>query len=562
MISFNLEMAAQTPPNSNPNQSIPIFPPVGGESAPPPPPTQPANTQPAPAPKPVHPVVEEKPINPIPPSQTPPQPTHTQTQASSEDVLPTSPPPQPVAVAATPPPPPANSNPKVNMATNGSMPKKGFSKKILLIPILIIALLGGAFLVWKLFLSDLAGFGGSRSVTLTWWGLWEDETIVEPVIADYEASHPGVEINYEAQSKEDYRERLMNSLARGQGPDIFRFHNSWVPMFKSELSAMPGSVMTAQEFAQTFYPVAVSDLTVGAEIVGVPLMYDGLGLYVNEEIFDTYGKSPPTTWDELLELALELTIKDENGIIQQAGVAMGLTENVDHWQEIIALMMLQNGASLVNPTNNLASSALDYYKAINRRYSAWDKTLPNSTVMFANGDMAMYFGPSWRAFEIADLNPSLKFRVVPVPQLRKDDPTEPDMTYATYWVEGVWERSENTEEAWKFLDYLSQKETLTKLYTQAAATRLFGEPYPRPDMQDFILTDPVLGGIIRLAPNAESWYLAGRTHDGQTGINSRIGDYFMDAVNAADSEGALKTTASGVQQVLSQYGLVTTTQTQ
>lgn len=528
-------MTAQNPQNPSSGQSIPIFPSVSEDVAVPP---VAANVPSGPQKEVSSPVVTKEPINSNPAS------------AAS------------VATPASPPPPPPLSSPPPQTGAETKPPKKGLPKKFLVIPLVLMLVAGLAFAAWKFILPNLSGFGGGRELSLTWWGLWEDEAIVEPIIADYQASHPGVTINYEFQSKKDYRERLMNSLARGQGPDIFRIHNTWVPMFKSELAVLPGSIMTAQEFAQTFYPVAVSDLTVDAQIVGMPLMYDGLGLYINEEIFSIYGKNPPNTWDELLQLALELTIKDENGIIQQAGVAMGIAENVDHWQEIIALMMLQNGASLVNPTGNLASSALDYYKAINRRFSAWDKTLPNSTTMFANGDLAMYFGPSWRAFEIADLNPSLQFRVVPVPQLRKDDPTEPDITYASYWVEGVWARSENTEAAWQFLDYLSQKETLTKFYAQASATRLFGEPYPRPDMQDLIATDPVLGGIIHLAPNAKSWYLAGYTHDGQTGINSRIGDYYMDAVNAGDSASALKTTASGVQQVLSQYGLVATTQTQ
>jgi len=568
MISFILKMAAQNPQDQR-DQPIPIFPPSGDEAVSPPPApigsaspqtkTPPVSQPPEPKPVEVQPQNMQSPINPTPPVfQTPPS-AASGTAINTQSGLPAGSAAKPIS--EIPPVPPVNKPPEVVATSEGSKPKKSFPKKLVVISLLIILLLGLAFSIWRFILPSL-GIMDDGEATITWWGLWEDETVVGPIIADYEASHPGIKINYEAQSKEDYRERLMNSLARGEGPDIFRIHNSWVPMFKSELSAMPSSVMTAQEFAQTFYPVAVSDLTVGAEIVGMPLMYDGLGLYVNEEIFNTYGKTPPTTWDELLELALELTIKDENGVIQQAGVAMGLTENVDHWQEIVALMMLQNGASLVNPTNNLASSALDYYKAINRRFSAWDKTLPPSTIMFANGDLAMYFGPSWRALEIADLNPSLKFRVVPVPQLRKDDPNEPDLTYATYWVEGVWERSERAKEAWEFLDYLTQKETLIKFYTQASAARLFGEPYPRPDMQDLISSDPILGGIIRLAPNAKSWYLASRTHDGETGINSRIGDYYLDAINAGDTVSALQTTAAGVQQVLSQYGLVSTTQTQ
>jgi ABC-type glycerol-3-phosphate transport system substrate-binding protein len=190
----------------------------------------------------------------------------------------------------------------------------------------------------------------------------------------------------------------------------------------------------------------------------------------------------------------------------------------------------------------------------------WDDTLPASTVAFAAGKSAMYIGPSWRVFEIINQNPQLKFRIVPIPQVPKDDPNEPDITYATYWAEGVWENSPNKEAAWDFLKFLSTKENLEKMYTNASKVRKFGEPYPRVDMKDMIASDPNVGPYISLAPNAKSWYLASRTYDGPTGINTLIGKYYQDAINKVTEErgapeDSLRTAASGIQQVLAQYGL-------
>jgi ABC-type glycerol-3-phosphate transport system substrate-binding protein len=210
----------------------------------------------------------------------------------------------------------------------------------------------------------------------------------------------------------------------------------------------------------------------------------------------------------------------------------------------------------------LAAGALDFYTSFSKTNSVWDETQPTSTIAFASGKLAMYIGPSWRALEIIEQNPRLKFKVLPVPQLPKSSPSEPDITYASYWVEGVWERSENKIQAWEFLKFLSDRGTLEKLYKNASSLRKFGEPYPRKDMQNLLLSDPILAGVISLAPNAQSWYLASRTYDGQTGINSRISKYFEDAINsssqiAGDSaEVALQTASLGVQQVLADYGLI------
>ncbi len=434
--------------------------------------------------------------------------------------------------------------------------KKPFPIKLVLIAIGVLVLLVVAFFVVKNLMSSKEKSVGGEIV---WWGLWEDEASVKTLISEYEAKNPKIKIKYVRQSKEDYRERLTNALAKGTGPDIFRFHNSWVPMLKSELDKVPANAYSAGEFSTTFYPVAVSDLTLGTSLVGIPLEYDGLTLFINEEIFEKAGKSIPTTWNELRQVARELTVKDEKGSITQSGVSLGRTENVDHWPEILGLMMLQNGVDLAHPTGKLAEDALEFYTIFSSADGVWDATLPQSTVSFASGKTAMYFGPSWRAFEIRMQNPNLRFKTVPVPQLPKTSANEPDVNYASYWVEGVWTRSKKKTDAWNFLKYLSQKETLQSFYQSASKVRMFGEPYPRVDMEPLLTDHPIIGSTVTGAKTAQTWFLQSKTWDGPTGINTQMNKYFEDAINAVNSGKepgkSLEPVASGVIQVLSQYGI-------
>lgn len=442
------------------------------------------------------------------------------------------------------------------VGVNAPVSKKQFPTKIIAIVAGIVVLLLVIFFAYR-FISNKSESGTANEIV--WWGLWEDENIVSSIISEYETVNPKVKIKYVRQSKEDYRERLTNALAKGTGPDIFRFHNTWVPMFKSELDKVPADIFTVSNFSNQFYPVAVSDLTLGANLVGIPLEYDGLSLYVNEEIFEKAGKEAPTTWNELRQLARELTITDETGAVTQAGVALGRTENVDHWPEILGLMMLQNGVDLTHPTGKLAEDALDFYTIFSISDGVWDATLPSSTVAFAAGKLAMYFGPSWRAFEIRLQNPNLRFKTIPVPQLPKTSANETDVTYASYWVEGVWTRSKNKTQAWEFLKYLSTKESLEKLYNQASKTRMFGEPYPKQEMEILLKDHPIIGTTVGGAKTAQTWFLQSRTWDGPTGINSQINKYFEDAVNLVntgkEAKVALEPVAQGVIQVLSQYGI-------
>ena len=436
-------------------------------------------------------------------------------------------------------------------------PKKPLPKILIYLAIGLVVVLLIFFLI-KLFSSGK----GKVSNEIVWWGLWEDASIVNPIIAEYQQKNPKVKIKYVEQSKEDYRERLTNALAKGTGPDIFRFHNSWVPMFKNQLDMLPAEVMSASEYAKTFFPSAARDLSNGASLVGIPLEYDALTLYINEEIFSKEGKTPPSTWDDLRATAVSLTHKDEKGQILQSGVALGRTENVDHWQEILALMMLQNGADLANPKGKLAENALRFFTVFSTTDGVWDVTLPSSTAAFAGGKLAMYFAPSWRALEIRQNNPSLNFKTVPLPQLPKATPSEKGVSYASYWAEGVWNKSKNKKAAWDFLKFLSSKETLEKLYQNASKIRNFGEPYPRVDMLQLLADHPILGSVVTSSADSQSWYLQSRTFDGPTGINSLVSKYFEDAVNAValgkEADKALETASQGVQQILAQYGLTST----
>lgn len=419
------------------------------------------------------------------------------------------------------------------------------------LPIIIIGVgLLVLFLFFKFLFPRFRDLVRPKEITLTYWGLWEPESVMEPVISEFQKEYPYIKIDYSSQYHKDYRERLQSALARGEGPDVFRFHNTWLPMFKNELAPLSPDVFDATSFEATFYPVVRKDLRYGANYYGIPLMFDCLSLFINSEIFKAAGKTSPKTWDELRKTAIELTVYDQNGRIKTAGVALGETSNVDHWSDILGLMMLQNGANLENPTGTLAEDALIFYTLFSTTDHVWNETLPPSTYAFATGKVAMYFAPSWRVFNIKEINPDLKFEIVPVPQLPGNK-----IGWASYWVEGVSKKSNQQEEAWEFLKFLSKKETMQKLYSEEGKTRLFGEIPSRVDMASLYQSDSHVTPFLEQAPYAQSWYLASRTWD--NGINEKIIKYFEDAVNSVltgkTAKEALQTCAQGVSQILSRY---------
>lgn len=421
-----------------------------------------------------------------------------------------------------------------------------FSKIVLIV--LLAVILSGCKLI--------PGLKNQGQVTLTYWGLWEAATNVNQIISDYQKDHPEVTIVYEKKSHQQYRESLQSQIEAGKGPDVFRFHNTWVPMLQGILSEVPSDVVSANEFRDNFYPTVYSDLRNSQKkFVGVPLEIDGLGLFWNEEIFNAAGISdPPKTWQELSDIASKLTVRGPGGSIETAGVALGTASNVDHFSDVLGMMILQNGGDPKLPTGQQAADALDYYASFAKGEArVWDASLPSSTVAFTGGKLAMYFGPSWRAIEIRNENPLLKFQVAPLPQLEGGR-----VAWASYWAEGVSARSAHQKEAWEFVKYLQQEDVLVKLYSEAAKTpgRIFGEPYPKVSMASKIASDPILGAFIADAPYMRSAPMASRTFD--NGLNDQMIKAYEDAINSvlkgSSGANALQTTAKNVETILERFG--------
>lgn len=362
---------------------------------------------------------------------------------------------------------------------------------------------------------------GKKSAVLEFWGVYDEPTLYSGFIEAYTKENKHVTINYQKKPFDTYEKDLVDALAAGKGPDIWAIHNTWLPKHKDKISLLPQGeeFITLKMFQDTFVDVVYQDFVENNEIYAIPLYVDTLALYYNKDLLNSAGISfPPATWTEFLVDVELLTQRDHWGNIQKSGVAMGTTENINRSTDILTLLMLQTGAEMTDKNHTSATFHLSTYlegKPFNpgeealrfytdfsnpiKRVYCWNRQMPYSIDAFYQGKTAMMINYSHHIETIRSKAPYLNFAIAPVPQIEGRDF---DITYPNYWALTVSKSSKATEEAWKFILFLRQKEN-ARQYAELAK-----KPTSRRDLVEWQREDLDFGVFANQTLSARSWYQA------------------------------------------------------
>ena len=444
------------------------------------------------------------------------------------------------------------------------------TRTLALFPILALVLtactLGDIPVIGKYFGGGSGANGGASApkTTLTVWGLWEDPQVVQALINKYTQEHPNVAISYEDRSimqLDDYKERIFGRFQQETSDiDVALIHNSWVSRISPVLEPAPDNLFTADSFEESFYPAAVASSVVGGEVVAVPAYHDGLVLVYNKEHFNEISQSsPPTAWEEFRRLALELTVRGEEGALVRSGAAIGAANNIDHFADIIGLMWSQADVGvtpdLSGKTNYEANAvfdgmleeldsrpaqdALTFYTNFFVEDKVWSVEFPEATQAFVAGRTSMIFVPSWQVVDIISAieNPSV-VGVASVPQAIPEDPR----AWATFWEYSVSKNSPRKDLAWDFLAFLMREESQLMYYDEATKVRPFGSLYSLKSLENEV-GDEYLRPVLEMAPYAKTLPIAARAGNGtavdalKTAVNSVIsGETSEDALTIMKEE--------------------------
>lgn len=378
-----------------------------------------------------------------------------------------------------------------------------------------------------------------KPIALNYWRVADDTDAFAEIIADYQSQHPNIIINYRKFRLEEYEKELLNALAEDRGPDIFSIPQSWLTAYQSKIEPMPAEIQmayqyekgtiqkqtivelrtkkspTLREIKEKYVDTVFNDVVIDGQVFGLPLSLETLIMIYNKDILNQSGISQvPASWSEFQGAVAKTTRYETETKVIQSGTALGTGYNVDRSFDILSILMMQNGATMlvgnkpamfnrvtkegVKGSTNPGLDALKFYTDFaqsSKDVFSWDTAMPSSFEAFLNGKVGFFFGYNYHIPQIRSRS-RVNFGLAPIPQI----PNATIKNYANYSVEVVSKKSAHATEAWDFLLFVNQPEEIKKFLTK---TR---RPTAQRALISTQLEDEDLYPSVSQALTAVTWY--------------------------------------------------------
>lgn len=319
-----------------------------------------------------------------------------------------------------------------------------------------------------------------QETTLTLMG-WsssqaEDAALAQQVAA-FEEAYPDIAVDVNLVP--DYDTTLQTTFASGDPPDVFYIDSSRLPdLVEAGVVDIGGDKIQDPE---GFYESLVNVFTYNDEFVCPPKDFSTLTLQYNKDMFDAAGLEYPTddwTWDDLRAAAEALTGTNEEG---QQVLGLVMNPELARWLPFL----YQAGGSVLNEDwtevtldSEEAREAFDFYVGLAQdgfAGTASDVDAGWAGEAFGLGRAAMTMEGNWVITALLEQYPGINWGVVQLPA----HPNGGEATMAFTVCYGVAANSNNPEEAWTLVNYLTGEEG-----GQLVAEAGFGPMPPREALAD------------------------------------------------------------------------------
>jgi multiple sugar transport system substrate-binding protein len=372
--------------------------------------------------------------------------------------------------------------------------------------------------------------------------------LVNELIPEFQAANPKITVNHVNFPYDDFQQQVAASIQAGEGPDVLNVYYGWVPVYAQQqlLIPLPADAFPTDQIEANFFPM-IQAAKIGDAYYAMPTAVRTLALFYNKDILAAASKTPPTTWEEFLDVAVATT-RWNGDTLEIAGATYDPGGQGHHWwRECLTrqngLVPMSEDKRTLNWSDPLGVEAFAWYMALITEHKVTENGFyTDGQTAFGSGFAALHVDGSFRLSTYASNAPDLAYGVVPLPANKEQ------ATFASFWCNGITRNAAEGDKlaaSAKWIDFLSSPDVMRR-WTPAV-----GELPARPEIanEETFTQNELLAPFIESLPFAYATFFVNETADRQAVMDA------MDQVllEGFDPETAVAEAQAKVQATLDEY---------
>lgn len=309
------------------------------------------------------------------------------------------------------------------------------------------------------------------STVIKFWAMGTEAEYVTSLVPEFERENPGVKVDVQQIPWNAAQEKLVTAFASDNTPDICQLGNTWIPQFSSLKAIISLNDFIAKSkiiYKENYFPGIWDTNVIDSSVYGVPWYIDTRIMFYRTDVFEKAGyKEPPRTWDELYDLCKKIKALHPG----QDKYAIYLPTN--EWNAFI-IFALENQAKLLKDNNSRGNFNSKEFKEAFTFLTSFHKQklaplgisqVTNVYQAFVEEYFSIYISGPWNINEFKKWmtgNLVDKWSTAPMPS--KSGERYPGVSLAGGSSLVIFKDSEHKNEAWKFIEFLSQTSTQLEFY--------------------------------------------------------------------------------------------------
>lgn len=297
--------------------------------------------------------------------------------------------------------------------------------------------------------------------------------VIEQALVQFQDQHPNITVEHTGGQTRDVQ---LQGMRGGDGFDVLMYGQSTdvASLCKAGSFISLEDYMSRDDITPDIFVDAVMEYTAWEDDhCALPMLSDVYALYYNKELFAEAGVEPPETWDDLAEVAQQLTVKSDNGSLERVGFMPLLDYGQMNARTMTPPFDLdwvgEDGTAQLADDPNWAEM-LTWQKSLINFYGQ-DELLTFRSGLgdefsvqhpFYTEQIAMMVEGEWRVAFLENEMPDLEYGVVPLPAI---NPDKAGGGYISGTVLGVPNNSNQPDAAWQLVKFLATDEDVLEFMT-------------------------------------------------------------------------------------------------